>query len=307
MERLDFRLFKIVFFVLVVILSTSHLSFGQYDPLTLLGTTSVNGDETVEFSFQYETETADIQARAESFIEDYDSIAVTSSEFLDIDNEKILKVNAFVVNRTTNHRLKWITVLDYVEKEKESGEVLASNDREIDVTTLNEAALVNRESEKVPAEEAVVVKETPVTSNETPEKSTPSTTDPVERPPVVLEETEIVEQVTDEPSDNEFVPEEPETYTHTKSSGETVVYKEETKLISGKFIQFGAFSVFNNATNEINRLVGYRIQMIKANEQYKLIAPFTKSDFKRAKVDYPDKKVWPVVYQKKELVILEEQ
>ena len=79
-------------------------------------------------------------------------------------------------------------------------------------------------------------------------------------------------------------------------------YTASNRLVSGRFIQFGAYSVFENAKAEMARLVGFEIEMIKTNDQYKLIAPYNPTDYKRARTTFPDKNVWVVKYDQTLLI-----
>jgi len=318
MERLGYGFFKLLFSILALATLGLQPVMAQYEPLTLLETSSLNGDETVQFSFKFESESASIDGQAESFIEDYDSIAVTSLEFVDRNNEKLLKMNAFVVNKETNHRLKWITIVDYVEIAKSSGEVIASNNKRAQYLrspassnpTSNtnpentiETPIANVSNEREEEPTAAVIDDTNVVSNEL-TNETSNTAEKEAKPSEALEPSKIgVDPKTTTVRNIGDLRE----YTHKNESGKEVVYKEAKKLISGKFIQFGAFDIFNNATNELARIKGFRMQMIRVNNQYKLISPYTKGDFKTAKEKYPEKKVWPATYQQKELIVLEEQ
>lgn len=194
--------------VLITLLFTHFVSEAQsgnngYEKLSLIDAYGVNGDESVKFNISFQTDTKNVSGEVVSFMENYDSIAITSYGFVNSGGEKILKINAFVINKSNNKRLKWVAAVDYQES----------------------------------------------------------------------------------PRDAE--------------------YTEVKKLISGKFIQFGAFNVYTNATREFARLVGFDIIMIKVDNQYKLISPYATGDFIRARERYPDKDVWIANYDKKEVISLE--
>lgn len=194
--------------VLIALMFTHFISVAQsddngYERLSLVDSYGVNGDESVKFNIRFQTDTKNVVGEVESFMENYDSIAITSYGFVNSGGEKILKINAFVINKSNNKRLKWVAAVDYKETPKDAE------------------------------------------------------------------------------------------------------YTEVKKLISGKFIQFGAFNVYSNATSELARLVGFEILMIKVDDQYKLISPYEKGDFSKAKERYPDKDVWIANYDNKEVISLE--
>ena len=53
---------------------------------------------------------------------------------------------------------------------------------------------------------------------------------------------------------------------------------------------------------ELSSLEGFDIKLVKINGLYKLIAPYSKDDFKKAQAQYKEKEVWPVVYKQQLLV-----
>lgn len=196
----------ICFAVFVTILLVQFNTFAQsngYEQLSLIDSYGVNGDESVKFNIRFQTDTKDVVGEVVSYMENYDSLAITSYGFVNSGGEKILKINAFVINKSNNKRLKWVAAIDY---------------------------------------------------NESPRSAE---------------------------------------------------YNEVKRRISGKFIQFGAFNVYSNATRELAALVGFEIIMIKVNDQFKLISPYEKSDFTRARKSYPDKNVWVANYDNTEVISLE--
>ena len=199
------RRFQILSFVFLVFIcqQLTAQSGSDYERLALLEVTGKGASEEVNFEFKFETTTKQVTGTAASFMEGYDSIAIQSYEYVALDGEKVLKLESFVFNRATNHRLKWTTAVDYVETDKKQ-------------------------------------------------------------------------------------------------------YSESEKLVSGKFIQFGAYRKYKNAVAEMERLVGFEIEMIKANDQYKLIAPYQKGDYTRARTKYPEKNVWVVNYNEKVLISVQE-
>lgn len=199
------KLLSIVAIFLVFCSSSikAQSSNDSFEKLSLIDATGINREETVQFNFKFETESMNVEGQVESFMENYDSIAITSYDFIEQKGEKILKINAFVINKENNKRLKWVAAVDYIENPKEQ------------------------------------------------------------------------------------------------------LYTETKKSISGKFIQFGAFNVYGNATRELAALVGFEILMIKVNDQYKLISPYKKGDYTRAKEKYAEKDVWVAVYDNKEVISIE--
>lgn len=199
-KKLSMTIWLLMFFVSTLIAQPNNDSF---EKLSLVNAIGINGSETVKFNLKFQTETMDVEGRVESFMEDYDSIAIKSYGFVDLQGEKVLKIDAYVINKENNKRLKWVAAVDYVENPKKLS------------------------------------------------------------------------------------------YTETK------------KNISGKFIQFGAFNVYENATRELTALIGFEILMIKVNDQYKLISPYSKEDWSLAKQKYAEKEVWVANYKNMEIISIE--
>ncbi|MEL7147152.1 MAG: hypothetical protein AAFO69_12335 [Bacteroidota bacterium] len=194
-----YLLLQVIFIFLCANGLLAQVSLGGYERLALIDVKGRSTSEAVNFDFQFETPTKLVNGSAISFMEGYDSIAIQTYLFIKLQDEKVLKVQSFIINKETNHRLKWITAVNYVETDKE---------------------------QRI----------------------------------------------------------------------------ETKKLVSGKFIQFGAYRQYDNAVAEMGRLIGFEIEMIKVDDQYKLISPYRKGDYTRARTRYPEKNVWVVNYNQKMLI-----
>ncbi|MGB3463859.1 MAG: hypothetical protein WBA74_01255 [Cyclobacteriaceae bacterium] len=197
------------FFLLTVFTSFGFGVYAQtsgndYEKLSLIEARGINKNESVTFNMKFYTNTKLVEGSAESFMENYDSIAFKSYGFEEADGERILKIDAYVINTENNKRLKWLAAVDFTEKPRGKR------------------------------------------------------------------------------------------------------YVETEKILSGKFIQFGAFDVFEYARKQLVALGGFEIDLVKVNGQFKLIAPYIKADFNRARQKYPELNVWVADYQKVDIVAIED-
>ncbi len=167
------------------------------------------GDFTL-FNFDFETEEATIKAEHVNFMTGYESLELESYAFVDVNGSRVLKVKGYMVDKKTDHKLRWVGAIDYEETPREM---------------IAEASNIQ----------------------------TPKAED----------------------------------------------------VFSEKYIQFGAFDKLDYAKSELANLEGFDVKLIQVNNQYKLVAPYSKDDFRAARKKYASKQVWPVKYKAQSIVSAE--
>ncbi len=164
--------------------------------LALLSISATPGVENTSFELLFETDSLNIQGHAQTHLEGYDSLSLSSYEMIDSEDGPLLKIKGYMINKEDNHMLRWVSAVNYTAIPKN----LLSN------------------------------------------------------------------------------------------------------VTSAKFIQFAAYYKLDHAIAGLKFFEGFDIEIIEIDGMYKLVAPYNKDEFKKARTKYAEYNIWPVSYQEAHIV-----
>ena len=152
-------------------------------------------ENNTSFELNFETDSLTIQGHAQTHLEGYDSLSLSSYEMVDTEDGQMLKIKGYMINKKDNHMLRWISAVNY-----------------------------------------------------------------------------------------------------------TAIPKNLLGLSATRYIQFGAYYKLEQAVAGLKYFNGFDIDIVQVEGMYKLVAPYSISDFKKAKAKYAEFNIWRVFYEGAQMV-----
>lgn len=183
---------------LILLFSAALQAQNEQKPSNKLSLISINAlpsEGNTSFELNFETDSLNIQGHAQTHMDGYDSLSLSSFEMIDSEDGKLLKIKGYMIDKESNHMLRWVSAVNY-----------------------------------------------------------------------------------------------------------TSIPKNLLSLTSAKYIQFAAYYKLDQAVAGLKFFDGFDIDIVQVNGMYKLVAPYSKNDFKQAKTKYAEYHIWPVSYQEARVV-----